>query len=449
VLLNAGYALVAAGKAATPADGITLAAESIDSGRALQQLEKLVELTNRKATREREDNRMKRLASAAAIVIMFASTSQAEKVPAPIPLGIGVAQTSNVALFGEEEVNGARIAEKLLNSRGGVNGTPIRLVFQDTGGDEAGAVNAFQNLINRDKVVGIVGPTLSQQAFSADPIANRAKVPVLAPSNTAKGIPQIGEYIGRVSAPIAFVAPVALKQALKLNPKIKRAAVLYAQNDAYSTSETGTFQETAKTQGLQIATVQKFQTTDSDFTTQVTAVLGAKVDLVIISGLAADSGNLVKQLRQMGYKGMIVGGNGLNTPNIFPVCGAYCNDILVAQAYSPATTAQNPANKAFVDEYKARFKKDPPQFAAQAYTGVQVFVEALKKVETASKKKIAQMELADVRTRLNRAIRTGSYLTPLGEIGLDKTGEINQRTFYVSRIKMNPDGKTGSFVFLK
>ena len=392
---------------------------------------------------------MKRLALVVLAILALAATALAEKVPSPVPVGIGVAQTSNVALFGEEQVNGARIAEKLFNAQGGVNGTPIKLVFQDTGGDEAGAVNAFQNLINRDKVVGIVGPTLSQQAFSADPIANRARVPVLGPSNTAKGIPQIGEYIGRVSAPIAVVAPNAIRQALRMNPAIRKAAVLFAQNDAYSTSESGTFQETAKALGLTIATIQKFQTTDSDFTTQVTAVIAARVDLMIISGLAADSGNLVKQLRQMGYKGVIVGGNGLNTPNIFPVCGAYCNDILVAQAYSPATTAQNPANKVFVDEYRARFRKDPPQFAAQAYTGVQVFVEALKKVEATARKKVVQMELAEVRTLLNEAIRTGSYKTPLGEISLDKEGEISQKSFYVSQIKMNPDKKSGSFVFLK
>ncbi|QEM67966.1 anthranilate phosphoribosyltransferase [Geobacter sp. FeAm09] len=47
VLLNAAYALMAAGKVATPAEGIALAAEAIDSGRAMTQLEKLVELTNR------------------------------------------------------------------------------------------------------------------------------------------------------------------------------------------------------------------------------------------------------------------------------------------------------------------------------------------------------------------------------------------------------------------
>ena len=118
-----------------------------------------------------------------------------------IPIGIAFAQTSNVALLGQEGIAGVKIAEKYFNDKGGVNGTPIKLVIQDTGGDEAGAINTFQTLINKDKVVGIVGPTLSQQAFSADPVANRAKVPVVAGSNTAKGIPEIGDYIARVSAP--------------------------------------------------------------------------------------------------------------------------------------------------------------------------------------------------------------------------------------------------------
>ncbi|MEY3401416.1 MAG: hypothetical protein RLZZ86_1031, partial [Cyanobacteriota bacterium] len=56
-------------------------------------------------------------------------------------------------------------------------------------------------------MVGIIGPTLSQQAFSANPVAERAKVPVIAASNTAKGIPELGDYIARVSVPIAKVAP--------------------------------------------------------------------------------------------------------------------------------------------------------------------------------------------------------------------------------------------------
>ena len=185
----------------------------------------------------------------------------------PIPVGVAVAQTSNIALFGQEQIIGAQIAEEFFNQKGGVNGRPVKLVFQDTAGDEAGAINAFQNLINVAKVVAIVGPTLSQQAFAADPIANKAGVPVVGPSNTAQGIPQIGEYISRVSAPVTQIAPHAVKAAMDMNPNLKRVAVLFAQNDAFSKSETQVFQATVKENPkLELVTVQTFQTTDTDFT---------------------------------------------------------------------------------------------------------------------------------------------------------------------------------------
>jgi branched-chain amino acid transport system substrate-binding protein len=363
----------------------------------------------------------------------------------PIAIGVAVAQTSNVALLGQEQVIGAKIAEKYFNDRGGVNGTPIKVVLQDTAGDEQGAINAFNTLITQNRVVSILGPTLSQQAFAADPIAERAGVPVLAPSNTAKGIPQIGKYINRVSAPVAVVAPNAVKQALKINPKIKKVAVFFAQNDAFSKSETETFQQTVKEQNLELVTVQKFQTTDTDFQTQVTNAINLKPDLIIISGLAADGGNLIKQLRELGYKGEIIGGNGLNTSNLFPVCQQLCDGVLIAQAYSPELV--NEVNKSFREAYKAQKQNEPPQFTAQAFTGIQVFVEALKTVDR--KTKINTLPLEQIRTQLNEQILAGTYETPLGKIAFDPEGEIEQEQFFVAQIKMSEDGQTGKFAFLK
>jgi branched-chain amino acid transport system substrate-binding protein len=54
-----------------------------------------------------------------------------------------------------------------------------------------------------------------------------------------------------------------------------------------------------------------------------------------------------------------------------------------------------------------------------------------------------------VREELNKALRSGPFVTPLGEIALDKEGEINQKTFYVSQIRMDANGKTGRFVIMK
>ncbi|MFW9260753.1 ABC transporter substrate-binding protein [Nostoc sp. CALU 546] len=362
-----------------------------------------------------------------------------------IPIGIAVAQTSNVALLGQEQVAGAKLAEKYFNSKGGVNGTPIKLVFQDTSGDEAGTINAFQTLINKDKVIGIVGPTLSQQAFSAGPIAERAKVPVIGPSNTANNIPEIGDYIARVSAPVSIVAPNSVKAALKQNPQVKKVAVFYAQNDAFSKSETEIFQQTVKDQGLELVTVQKFQTSDTDFQSQATNAINLKPDLIIISGLAADGGNLVRQLRELGYKGLIVGGNGLNTSNILSVCKALCDGVLIAQAYSPEHPGE--VNAAFRKAYTDEYKKEPPQFSAQAFAAVQVYVEALQALD--KKSKVNKLQLPELRTELNKQILSGTYNTPLGEIGFTPIGEVVQKDFYVAQIKMEKDGSQGKFTFLK
>ena len=372
-------------------------------------------------------------------------TSQATAAAGGIPIGVALAQTSNVALLGQEGIAGAKIAEKYFNDKGGVDGTPIRLIVQDTGGDEAGTINAFQVLITQAKVVGIVGPTLSQQAFGADPIADRAKVPVIGASNTAKGVPEIGDYVARVSAPVAIVAPNSVQAALKINPNIKKVAVFYAQNDAFSKSETETFQQTIKDKGLELVTVQKFQTTDTDFQSQATNALNLKPDLMIISGLAADGGNLIRQLRELGYKGVIIGGNGLNTSNIFAVCKALCDGVLVAQAYSPDHS--NQVNKDFRTAYLEQFKKEPPQFSAQAFAAVQVYVEALKALD--QKSEISKMPLEQLRTELNKQLLTGKYDTPLGEIAFTPVGDVIQKDFYVAQLKVDKDGNNGKFEFLK
>ena len=173
--------------------------------------------------------------------------------------------------------------------------------------------------------------------------------------------------------------------------------------------------------------------------------MNVKPDLVIISGLAADGGNLVRQLRELGYKGLIIGGNGLNTSNVFPVCKASCDGVLIAQAYNPSYDGT--VNQAFLKAYKAEFQGEPPQFSAQAFTGVQLFVESLQAI--AEKEAIADLSIKDLRTKLKDQIRSGSFETPLGDISITEDGEIEQQNFYVARIKMEADGKTGSFEFLE
>jgi branched-chain amino acid transport system substrate-binding protein len=384
------------------------------------------------------------LLSMFALIIGIASISAQEEV-ASIKIGVAVAQSGTASAFGVEQVIGAQLAADYFNELGGVNGVPIELVFQDAGTDENAAINAFNLLMNQDNVVGILGPTLSQQAFAAVPEADRVGVPVIAPSNTAAGIPQISPLNARVSAPVTVLAPIALGAAVELEG-VSRAVVIFARNDAFSSSETTLFQSAATDIGLDVVAVLEYETTDTSFDILAGDAIGNDPDVIVISGLAVDGGTLVRTLRELGYEGVIVGGNGFNTPNIFPICQEYCDGIIVAQAYN--NQAESEINASFRALYEEGQGKLPGQFPAQAFTGIQVFVEALIEIDNTVGLDSFGDDLAALRIALNETLLSLEYDTPIGIISFDPDGEIIQGNFYVAQVTMNDDGETGSFALL-
>ncbi len=362
-----------------------------------------------------------------------------------VPVGAVLALTGNANVYGQDQKIGLELALQHRNGAGGINGNPLKLALEDSGSDEPGANAAFTLQINRG-VLALIGPTLSQQAFSADPIAQRRGVPVVAPSNTATGIPEIGFFISRVSAQSSVIAPLAIERALKIQPGLKRAAVFYAQDDAYSTAETTIFQKALKEKGLDPVTVQRTQLNDQDFQNQISAALREKPDLIVLSLQAVDGGNLIRQLRELGYKGLIVAGNGMNTPNIYQICQKYCDGLLIAQAYSPEL--DTPANAAFLKAFQAaKGGAIPPQLTAQAYTALQVIGDALVRLD--KRQPLKGATLSNARKALMEEILAGTYATPLGEIRFTPEGEVIQSQFFVAQVRMDPGGRSGRFALLK
>ncbi len=395
------------------------------------------------------------LASAAGLSACTAGVDAREPVRLAqgVPVGAVLALTGNASVYGQDQRIGLALALSALNGSGGVNGRPLKLRVEDSGSDEPGANNAFTQQINGG-TLAVVGPTLSQQAFAADPIAQRRGVPVVAPSNTATGIPEIGSFISRVSAQSSVIAPLSIAKALDLHPGIRRAAVFYAQDDAYSTAETTIFQKALAARGLQPVTVQRTQLNDQNFQSQISAALQQKPDLIVLSLQAVDGGNLIRQLRELGYRGAIVVGNGMNTPNIYPICQNYCDGILIAQAYSPELNS--PVNRAFVRAFRAaqatgagqgKAAAIPPQLTAQAYTALQVIGEALRRLD--ARRPLQGLSLVEARRLLNAEILAGRYDTPLGPIRFTPGGEVVQQDFFVAQVRMDPGGRSGRFALLR
>ena len=209
------------------------------------------------------------LAGVLALLALLGRSSDpaAKSVPAnaPLRLGAALALTGNANLYGQDQRMGVGLARRWFEAK--PHPRQVDFQLEDGASDEPSAIAAF-NLLIRRGVVALIGPTLSQQAFAADPIAQRQGVPVVAASNTASGIPQIGSFISRVSAQSSVIAPLSIDEALRREPGTQRVAVFFAQDDAYSTAETAIFQKALAARGLKPVSVQRTQLADNDFRTR-------------------------------------------------------------------------------------------------------------------------------------------------------------------------------------
>ena len=310
--------------------------------------------------------------------LLIGATLSSAALAADIKLGVAEALTGPAAKYGVAIKNGFTLASEEINAKGGVNGDKLALVIEDEQGKKEEAINVFKKLIFQDKVLAVFGPTLSNSAFAADPIANAAKVVVFGTSNTADGITAMGPFTFRNSVMEADVLPVTVKAAVK-HFGIKKVAVIYGNDDAFTKSGYDVFKATLEQQKIPVTTTEAYAKGDVDFKAQLTKIKAGNPDAIVCSCLAEEAANIILQTRALGMKQPFIGGNGLNSPKLFEIAKDAGDNTLMGSPWSAEN--QTPANKAFIAAYKAKFGSDADQFAAQAYDAMYIMADAIKSVK--------------------------------------------------------------------
>jgi branched-chain amino acid transport system substrate-binding protein len=313
----------------------------------------------------------------ARLLSCLALAAVAAEVPAAevVKIGAALSMTGPAAVYGAAQKAGIQAAVEEVNASGALKDVRLVAVFEDDASTKEQGIAVFQRFINREKVHAIIGPTLSNTATAADPLAQAAKVPVVAVSNTApKGITDIGDHVWRVSLTEAQVIPGALRRA-KEKLGFKRAAVLYGNDDAFTQAGYTVMKAALPELGIETVGTQTFAKPDRDYNAQLTDLLARKPEVLVVSALAENAAGIVTQARQLGWQGPIFGGNGFNSPALIKNAGPNAEGVLVGTAWD--RTSADPANRRFLEVMAAR-GVDPDQFAAQAYTGVLVIAEAIR-----------------------------------------------------------------------
>jgi branched-chain amino acid transport system substrate-binding protein len=299
-----------------------------------------------------------------------------ENLPAEVQVGAIFGLSGPISVYGSVQQQAVALAVEEINASGYLGeGVTLTILFEDSNGDAEQAINAMTKLIDEDGVVAVLGPTLSTEAFAADPVAQESGVPVMGVSNTATGITDMGEFVFRNSLPESSVIPGTIAQA-QAALGFESVGVIYGDDDDFTLSGYDVFIQALEDNEIEILGEETFARGDVDFSAQLTNLIAAEPEAIIASSLAAEAVQIIIQARELGYEGPIIGGNGLNSPDVLSESGEDSDGVIVGAAWNIASA--NPLSVQFAEAYEATYEAMPDQFATQAYTGAWLMATAIR-----------------------------------------------------------------------
>lgn len=305
-------------------------------------------------------------------------------------IGFTAALTGGAAAYGKSEEEGVRLAVEEINKKGDF---PIDLLVEDTKAVPADSMNATKKLI-QEKVSMIIGPMTSNEAKAAGSIIQNAKVPSLEISVTAENITDIGDCIFRNSVPESKNIPQTVKKTHKLLG-YKTAAILYAHDNEQHVTAQKYFQKTMEEEGVQVIDVETFGSKDSEYSAQLTNIQHKAPDVIVVCSYYQEGSRILKKMREMGMDQPVLGDNGFVSPELGKMAGAAADNVYVSSMWS-ADRKDEKVQK-FVENYTKTYGRAPDQFAASAYDGVYMAMDAMQRAGTTTDHKKIRDALAQMK----------------------------------------------------
>ena len=371
-----------------------------------------------------------------ALIAGFSACDQAQQLlfPAPpteglsgeIPIGVVVALTGRHAdEIGIPMLNGFELARQEINHSGMLGDAPITFITEDDRSESS--VEPVNKLIHQDGVSAITGLAISGQAIHSFPIAQENGVVCFSSVSSASGLSAIGDFIFRAGLTVDILNPSGVRITQeKLG--YTTAATLYDEADLYSTSSHEGFQVALAENGVKVVATETFQSGDIDFTAQLTRIIEANPEAIIVSTLPPEMPLILTQGRELGIPDSV--------PFIIPEiaieqvqsAGAAAEGVITFIGWS--SLAATPGNAAFIEKYRAAYDTDPNPWAAQSYATLQILAAAMATAQST--------ESTAVRDAL---AHTMNMDTILGQFSFDAVGD----AVYDPQILIVKDGEFAVF----
>jgi branched-chain amino acid transport system substrate-binding protein len=375
------------------------------------------------------------LVAALALVLPLTSVADAQskgtiKIATQSPLSGGQ------AALGEGIKLGAQLAVEKFKGNLTKMGYKVDFVpFDDQAKPDVGVANA-KNIIADKDIMAVIGHLNSGVAIPSSEVYKEVTLAMISPANTNpvvtdRGYPNVNRVCGRDD-----VQGVVGSEYAHASLKIKSVYIIHDKTQ-YGQSIAEFFKADAEKKGVKVL---GFEGTEekSNFDPILTPVKAKNPDLIYFGGIYDQGAPLFKQAREKGIKAKFMGPDGMDSSDLTKIAGKAVVGMDYTSAAGPASAL--PKAKAFVDEFKKKFGKNPEPYAAEAYDAAHIAILAIEQAAKSGKV---------TREDVSAAVRKIKLSGITGEIAFDSKGDRQKAQYFVLKVASDDPAKWGDNKIVK
>ena len=353
-----------------------------------------------------------------AALFLVPTMGMSQKTGKSIKIVAIVSASGKPAQYGSDNKDGISLAVKYINSKGGINGRKIEIIWEQTDGLPDGVAPIARKYMGDASIAAILGPTTTDETTVLVNLLQQQNppIPLLSVGSTGSWLPNNGIFpsgVFRSTRNDSIIVPNILK-VIQQKEHPKTAAIIYHNDNAWSVSVLPIYEFELKKLGIRLVAKEPISKSSTDPVPQITKIRGANPDLIIVNTLAAAGIKAVAESRAMGMKSVFVGTTAFANPKAFTI-GDKLNGVYNGDIYDP--NAKTAENIAFTKIFQAEYKRQPPAYSAYGYAGTLLLAEALKRTKTPEDHLALQRSLGGLK----------NIHTVLGVVSYNGKGDITQR----------------------
>ncbi|HEY3398348.1 MAG TPA: ABC transporter substrate-binding protein [Armatimonadota bacterium] len=309
------------------------------------------------------------------------ATAAAPPTGEPLKIGAIFSLQGAGAPLGTPERDTLLLLEKSVNAAGGINGRPLKIVIQDDQSEEAVALTAAKQLIENEKVLAVIGPTISGTSLAILPTFEKAEVPLVSCAASVKITQPVKKWVFSTAQPDTL-AVAKLMDYLKAKG-LKQLALLTDSN-AFGASGLQVLKTQAAENGMTVVAAETFGSKDSSMTTQLTRIKGKSPQAIICWGTNPGPAVVARNAQDLKLKIPLFMSHGVSNHKFVELAGAAAEGIIFPSSrilVAEALAANDPQKQTLLDYTKAftaEYQQPPNSFGGHAWDALQIVVAALR-----------------------------------------------------------------------